>query len=48
MSRKIEGLEKKKLYTIKIEPKIYETIRKKYGGLAKFFKIMLLKTKGIK
>ena len=43
MGRKIEGLEKKKLYSIKIEPKIYELIKKKYGGLARFFKDSLNK-----
>ena len=47
MSR-ILGNEKRKVYSVRIEPSVYEAILKRYDTLAKFIDVKVKKDKNIK
>lgn len=45
---RILGNEKRKVYSVRIEPSVYEAILKRYDTLAKFIDVKVKKDKNIK
>ena len=48
MPKKRDGIEEKKIYSVRIEPRIMEKIIKKYGSFTKFINEKIKKDRGLK